>query len=156
MLSSAFRTSSVLTQVHAGSKTNTVPGEAIATVDCRIAPGYEHEFHEVFASLVGPDIDVTWESAPSVTASYGTELTEAIRGALNAVDPGAGVIPFVTGGATDAKTLTRLGIQCYGFVPLLLPKQFDFPGMFHGIDERVPVASLETGAAILQEFLRNQ
>lgn len=156
MLSSAFRTSSVLTQVHAGSKTNTVPGEAVATVDCRIAPGYEREFHEVFASLVGPDIEVTWEKAPSVTAEYNTALTDAMRGAITAIDPGAGVIPFVTGGATDAKTLTRLGIQCYGFVPLQLPKQFDFPGMFHGIDERVPVASLETGAAILQVFLRNQ
>ncbi|QIM15986.1 M20/M25/M40 family metallo-hydrolase [Leucobacter insecticola] len=156
MFSSAFRTSSALTQVHAGSKTNTVPGIAMATVDCRIAPGYETEFHRVFAELVGPDVEVSWESAPSVTAEYDTELVAAVCRAITAVDPGARAIPFVTGGATDAKALSRRGIRCYGFVPLCLPAGFNFPGMFHGIDERVPVASLETGAVILRELLLSQ
>ena len=156
MFVSALRTSSALTQVHAGSKTNTVPGAAVATVDCRIAPGYETEFHRVFADLVGPGIEVTWEVGPSVTAAFGTELTAAIARAVGHIDSGAGVLPFVTGGATDAKALSRLNIACYGFVPLQLPTEFDFPGMFHGVDERVPVAALETGAEILRELLRTQ
>lgn len=156
MFSSAFRTSAVLTQVHAGSKTNTVPGTATATVDCRIAPGYEAEFHRVFAELLGPDIEVSWESGPSVTAVYDSDLVAAVGRAITAADPGAGAVPFVTGGATDAKALSQLGIRCYGFVPLRLPAGFNFPGMFHGIDERVPVAALETGTLILRELLLSQ
>lgn len=156
MFSSAFRTSAALTQVRAGSKTNTVPGSAVATVDCRIAPGFEREFHRTFAELVGPGIEVTWDEAPSATAPSDTPLTQAIGLAVTRIDPEASTIPFVTGGATDAKALIRLGIACYGFVPLRLPPAFDFPGMFHGIDERVPVSALETGAEILRELLRSQ
>lgn len=156
MLAAAFQTSSALTQVHAGSKTNTVPGTAVATVDCRIAPGYEAEFHRVFADLVGPGIEVNWEEAPGATAPYDTDLTAAINRAIAAVDPAAEAIPFVTGGATDAKALSRLGIACYGFVPLRLPDSFDFPGMFHGIDERVPLSALHSGAEILRDLLRSQ
>lgn len=156
LFSAAFRTTSAPTQVHAGSKTNTVPGSATATVDCRITPGYEDEFHRIFAELVGPGIEVSWEAAPSVTAAYGTELTSAMARAVAAIDPGATTVPYVTAAATDAKSLARLGIACYGFTPLRLPTSFDFPGRFHGIDERVPVSALESGALILRELLSTQ
>lgn len=156
MFANAFQTTSALTQLRAGVKTNTVPGEAFATVDCRIAPGRDEEFRRVFAELLGPGIDVTWETAPSVTAPFDAPLVEQMRAAVQAVEPGAELLPFVTGGATDAKSLMRLGIDCYGFAPLRLPEDFNFPERFHGIDERVPVAALHTGARILLEFLRAQ
>ncbi|WP_233613169.1 M20/M25/M40 family metallo-hydrolase [Leucobacter edaphi] len=156
MFSNAFRTTAAITQVHAGSKTNTVPGEAIATVDCRIAPGRDEEFRRVFAELVGPGIEVTWETGQSVVAPYDTALVASMRAAVQAVQPDAQFLPFLTGGATDAKSLDRLGIACYGFVPLRLPPGFDFPGAFHGIDESVPVDALRTGSLILREFLLSQ
>lgn len=156
MFSNAFQTTSAPTQLRAGSKTNTVPGEAVATVDCRIAPGRDAEFRRVFAELVGPGIDVEWETGPSVSAPFDAPLVADMRRAVEAVDPGAMTLPFTTGGATDAKSLSRLGITCYGFAPLRLPEAFDFPGSFHGIDERVPVEALRAGSMILREFLRAQ
>ena len=70
MFANAFRTTAAITQLRAGSKTNTVPGDAVATVDCRIAPGRDAEFRRVFDELVGPDIEVTWETGQSVAAPY--------------------------------------------------------------------------------------
>ena len=56
-------------------------------------------------------------------------------------------------GGTDAPHLQRLGIECFGFNPLLLPPEMDFWSLFHGIDERVPVASLEFSAKVLDDLL---
>ena len=42
--------------------------------------------------------------------------------------------------------------------PLRLPGSCDFPGMFHGVDERVPVSALNFGAGaptLLQSLLRS-
>jgi acetylornithine deacetylase/succinyl-diaminopimelate desuccinylase-like protein len=36
---------------------------------------------------------------------------------------------------------------------LLLPADLDFLGLFHGIDERVPIAGLEFGVRALSRFL---
>jgi hypothetical protein len=49
---------------------------------------------------------------------------------------------------------SRLGIRGYGFSPLRLPADLDFPAMFHGVDERVPVDALRVrGAQALDRFL---
>ena len=52
-----------------------------------------------------------------------------------------------------SKALSKLGITGYGFAPLRLPADLDFPGMFHGVDERVPVDGLRFGARVLSRFL---
>ena len=71
---------------------------------------------------------------------------------LLAEDPEAIVAPFLMSGGTDAKAWDRLGIRCFGFAPLRLPADLDFVGMFHGVDERVPIESLEFGARVVDRF----
>jgi acetylornithine deacetylase/succinyl-diaminopimelate desuccinylase-like protein len=56
-------------------------------------------------------------------------------------------------GGTDAKSFQELGMRCFGFSPLRLPPDLDFVGMFHGIDERVPVSGLQFGVRALSRFL---
>jgi acetylornithine deacetylase/succinyl-diaminopimelate desuccinylase-like protein len=56
-------------------------------------------------------------------------------------------------GGTDAKAFAKLGIRCFGFVPLLLPPDLNFSALFHGIDERVPVEGLQFGVRVLDRFL---
>jgi acetylornithine deacetylase/succinyl-diaminopimelate desuccinylase-like protein len=56
-------------------------------------------------------------------------------------------------GGTDAKAFSELDIRCFGFSPLRLPPELDFMGMFHGIDERVPVDGLQFGVRALSRFL---
>ena len=49
---------------------------------------------------------------------------------------------------------TRLGVVGYGFAPLRLPADLDFTGLFHGVDERVPVDALHFGCQVLDQLVR--
>ena len=80
-------------------------------------------------------------------------LYEAMTGALLAEDPEGRPVPYTMFGGTDAKAFSLLGIRCFGFAPLQLPADLDFSGMFHGIDERVPVDGLRFGVRVLDRFL---
>jgi acetylornithine deacetylase/succinyl-diaminopimelate desuccinylase-like protein len=44
-------------------------------------------------------------------------------------------------------------MRCFGFSPLRLPADLDFTGMFHGVDERVPLDALRFGTRVLSRFL---
>jgi acetylornithine deacetylase/succinyl-diaminopimelate desuccinylase-like protein len=73
--------------------------------------------------------------------------------ALRAEDPAARPVPYCVSAGTDAKAFSELGIRGFGFTPLRLPPDLDFAGMFHGVDERVPVDGLRFGARVLDRFL---
>ncbi len=73
--------------------------------------------------------------------------------ALKAEDRGARPVPYMLSGGTDAKSFARLGIRCFGFAPLRLPRDLDFSAMFHGVDERVPVSGLQFGVRVLDRFI---
>jgi acetylornithine deacetylase/succinyl-diaminopimelate desuccinylase-like protein len=63
------------------------------------------------------------------------------------------VLPYLFPGGTDNKALSKLGIAGYGFAPLRLPAELDFPSLFHGVDERVPLDALVFGRQVLTDFL---
>ena len=92
--------------------------------------------------------------ADEVMRTAGAQLDLTGR-ALLAEDAAAVPVPYTLSGGTDAKALSRLGITCYGFAPLRLPPDLDFSALFHGIDERVPIDSLEFGVRVLDRFLRS-
>jgi acetylornithine deacetylase/succinyl-diaminopimelate desuccinylase-like protein len=81
------------------------------------------------------------------------DLYDAMTSALVSEDPNARIIPYCLSAGTDAKSFSRLGIRCFGFTPLQLPSDLDFSGMFHGIDERVPLDALRFGVRVLDRFL---
>ena len=89
----------------------------------------------------------------AVETTFDGDLCDAMTASLLAEDPGAKVVPYCLSGGTDAKSFTRLGIRCFGFAPLRLPADLDFSGMFHGVDERVPVTALQFGTRVLDSFL---
>ena len=143
------------TMLAAGYKANVIPGEASATIDGRFVPGREAEFLTEIDRLIGPQVrrefvnhDVALESP------YDVPLVDAMRVALEAEDPGCLMTPYVLSAGTDAKAFSRLGVAGYGFAPLRLPPELDFPTLFHGVDERVPIDSLTFGVRVLDRFLR--
>ena len=69
-------------------------------------------------------------------------------------DPGVPVLPYLLGAGTDNKSLAALGITGYGFAPLKLPRELDFTGMFHGVDERVTLDALDFGQRVLTDLIR--
>lgn len=154
MLGVVIKNSANPTMLQAGYKVNVVPGEASAHVDGRFLPGYEDEFWDTLALLAGPDIEITREvHMKGLETPYEGDVVRAMTSALLSEDPDALVAPYLMSGGTDAKYWDDLGMQCYGFAPLRLPEDLDFTGLFHGVDERVPVDSLEFGARVFDTFL---
>jgi acetylornithine deacetylase/succinyl-diaminopimelate desuccinylase-like protein len=142
------------TALTAGYKVNVVPQYASAQVDGRFLPGYEEEFLAEFDQLLGPGVRMEFiRQAIAVETTFDGALCEAMTAALLHADPEAKVVPYCLSGGTDAKSFSRLGIRCFGFVPLRLPPELDFSGMFHGVDERVPVSALEFGTQVLDHFI---
>ncbi|NTV40599.1 MAG: hypothetical protein HGA51_11685, partial [Demequinaceae bacterium] len=80
-------------------------------------------------------------------------IVDKMIAALHTADPEAAVLPYMMMGGTDNKHLASIGIAGYGFAPLKLPAELDFSSLFHGIDERVPVESLEVGTDVMEQFL---
>lgn len=155
MVGASLRNTAQPTGLTAGYKVNVVPGQAYAEVDGRYLPGERTEFLARIDELLGEHVrreficdDIAVESP--VAAGIVTSMVEAI----GAVDPQARVVPYLLSGGTDNKALSRLGIHGYGFLPLRLPAELDFLRMFHAVDERVPVASLQFGMRALERFLR--
>ncbi len=142
------------TMLNAGYKMNVIPGQATAGVDGRFIPGYEQEWYDTIAELL-PD-KVRYEVAISeiaVETTFDGDLVNAMTASLLTQDPDALAVPFMMSGGTDAKAWSRLGVRCFGFAPLRLPPELDFVALFHGVDERVPVESLEFGCRVLDDFL---
>ena len=142
------------TQLGAGYKVNVIPGEATAHIDGRYLPGYEEEFLADLDRILGPHVrreDVHANKA--VETTFDGALVDAMQSALVAEDPAAKAIPYMLSGGTDAKSFDDLGIRGFGFAPLKLPPELDFAGMFHGVDERVPVEGLRFGVRVLDRFI---
>ncbi|MCX2970366.1 M20/M25/M40 family metallo-hydrolase [Streptomyces sp. TRM70308] len=142
------------TQLGAGYKVNVIPGQATAHVDGRFLPGHEEEFLADLDRVLGPRVrreDVHADKALETT--FDGALVEAMQSSLVAEDPVARAVPYMLSGGTDAKQFDDLGIRCFGFAPLKLPPELDFAGMFHGVDERVPVDGLRFGVRVLDRFI---
>jgi acetylornithine deacetylase/succinyl-diaminopimelate desuccinylase-like protein len=154
MVGATMRNTANPTMLSAGYKVNVIPQTASAHVDGRFLPGYEDEFFREIDALAGPGVtrDFTHQDV-ALETSFDGDLVDAMRAALEEEDGEGRVVPYCLSGGTDAKSFARLGIRCFGFTPLRLPPELDFAGMFHGVDERVPVEALKFGTRVLDNFL---
>ncbi|VEI12369.1 M20/M25/M40 family metallo-hydrolase [Trueperella bialowiezensis] len=148
-----LRTGANLTSVNGGYMANVIPQTATGTVDVRAIPGTESEVAARIDELAASVRREQLHHSPGFEAPTTGSFVDAMTGALQELDPEASVLPYLLSAGTDNKTLGRLGIQGYGFSPVRLPEGFDFPAMFHGVDERVPVDSLPFGTAVLRNFI---
>ncbi|WP_432970644.1 M20/M25/M40 family metallo-hydrolase [Dactylosporangium sp. CA-233914] len=156
MIGATIRNTANPTMLRAGYKTNVIPGRAEATIDARYLPGQEHALLAEIDELIGEGIERDFLVRDiAVETSFEGALVDQMAAALRAEDEGAHVAPYLLSGGTDAKSFSTLGIRCFGFTPLLLPAELDFAALFHGIDERVPVSSLQFGVRVLDRFLAN-
>jgi acetylornithine deacetylase/succinyl-diaminopimelate desuccinylase-like protein len=145
------------TMLDAGYKHNVIPQYAHANVDGRFLPGFEEEYERELDAVLGP-LGIVREYIHhdiAVETDFEGDLVDAMSSALKAEDPGARTVPYTLSGGTDAKSFSLLGIRCFGFAPLRLPPELDFSGMFHGVDERVPLDALAFGTRVLDRLLDN-
>lgn len=153
-LQATLRTTSNPTLLNAGYKHNVIPDQAEALVDIRTLPGEEDAVLDEVRAMLGPDVTLELVHRDiGLETPFSGPLVEAMKAVLGRHDPGAPVLPYLLSGGTDNKALAKLGVTGYGFAPLKLPADLDFPGMFHGVDERVPLEALEFGTAALTDLL---
>jgi acetylornithine deacetylase/succinyl-diaminopimelate desuccinylase-like protein len=142
------------TVLRAGEKVNVLPSSAYAQIDVRTLPGTEARTLQVLDELLGEGIDREFiENRPGQQTTTDTEWYQAMKSSIEQADPQAVVIPRMLGGGTDAKAFGRLGIACYGFTPMTQDPDGRTGSGMHGVDERVPVASLRGGAEVMYLFL---
>ncbi|MFI6321575.1 M20/M25/M40 family metallo-hydrolase [Nonomuraea sp. NPDC050556] len=154
MIGAVLRNTANPTMFDAGYKANVIPTSAEAVVDGRFLPGYEEEFFATIDELLGPNVRREFvQHQVALETGFDGPLVRAMTDALLDEDPEGKVVPYTLSGGTDLKAFSRLGITGYGFAPLRLPADLDFSGMFHGVDERVPVDSLQFGVRVLDRFL---
>jgi acetylornithine deacetylase/succinyl-diaminopimelate desuccinylase-like protein len=146
------------TVLHGGTKTNVIPAEVGVEIDGRILPGYGPDdlFREMRTAL-GPLADeVTfdvWSFDPG-PGEIDMGLFDTLADILHTADPAGIPIPYMLAGVTDGRIFAQLGIQTYGFTPMKFSSDFSFTELIHAADERVPVASIEWGAARVYEALQ--
>ncbi|GAA1613518.1 M20/M25/M40 family metallo-hydrolase [Leucobacter chromiireducens] len=155
-IQASLRNTSNPTVLTAGYKHNVIPDTAEALVDVRSLPVEQADVLAKIQEIVGADIEIeTVHSDIGLEVPFEGELVDAMKASLRLHDPEARVLPYLLSGGTDNKALSRLGIVGYGFAPLRLPADLDFPGMFHGVDERVPLDALDFGHRVLVDLLRS-
>ena len=152
-LRAAFRHMANPTMLDAGYKSNVIPGSASGVIDGRFLPGGEQQFLAVLDDLLGEHVtrEAIWHD-PAYEGPLTGAVPDAIAVALAAIDPDGRVAPYLDTGGTDAKAFVPLGIQSYGWTPLLLPAELDYPALFHGIDERVPGSALRFGVEVMDQL----
>jgi acetylornithine deacetylase/succinyl-diaminopimelate desuccinylase-like protein len=154
MIGATIRNTTNPTMLDAGYKANVIPSRAEATIDARFLPGQEEQMLSTLDDLLGEGIEREFLVRDiAVETGFEGALVDAMAAALRAEDPAGHPIPYLMSGGTDAKSFSTLGMQCYGFSPLLLPSDLNFMALFHGIDERVPVDGLKFGVRVLDRLL---
>jgi acetylornithine deacetylase/succinyl-diaminopimelate desuccinylase-like protein len=156
-MASGLRNTAHPTMVSAGYQANVIPGSASAELDARYLPGQWDVLHQELVDALGDGVELrVLERTLGLTPgprSAENRIWEAGGAAIRAEDPRARMAPFLSAGGTDATHLQSLGIECFGFKPLLLPRDLDFWALFHAVDERIPVESLRFSARVLDRFL---
>lgn len=143
------------TMLQASDKANVIPAEVVLGLDGRMVPGADPalmlaELHR----LLGEDVRLeVFKSEPGPSAPD-MGLFETLGSVLRDCDPEAIPLPYVLSGVTDARFLSTLGIQTYGFTPLRLPEGFNFVSTVHAADERVPVEALDFGVRAVFEAMQ--
>lgn len=149
-----LRPSSTPTVLSAGYKVNVVPGVATAEVDVRSPPGAEALVRATLVDLVGDQVSYEYitQGAPLASPISGP-WWDAMCASILAHDPEAIIVPGCMGGGTDNKAFDKLGMATYGFTPAPADPEGRLAAGYHGVDERVPVASLIGAADMMRAFL---
>lgn len=150
-----LRDTATATEVGGGIASNVVPTSLYADLDARVLPGGSPEDLVAQLEALAPGL-ASYEirhREPAIEREPDLSQLGLLAETMREHDPEAPVVPWMLGGYTDARYLSRLGIQTYGFLPLRLPPEIT-PALMHAADERVPADSVEPGLECLLGAVR--
>ena len=143
------------TVLHGSQKINVIPGKVSVELDGRLLPGFRPD--DLIAELrwiIGEDVELEVLHFDPGPAELDMGLFDKLADLLREYDPDGIPIPFLLGATSDAQFFSRLGVQTYGFIPMPLPKNFNFTQTIHAADERIPIEALDFGTTVIYEVLK--
>ena len=153
-LNALLRTTISLTGMNGGYKTNVIPAEVEATLDCRINLGDSAEALKTALEHVIDDprvsLDLVQSTAPN-ESPIDEHLIAAVRAAVIRHVPNGLVAPVMSSGVTDSAPFRRRGVPAYGFNPVVITE--DELASIHGIDERLHVDELRRALQVYYEVV---
>ena len=153
---SMLRTTCVATELEGGHAKNALPQLAAANVNCRVMPDDSLEYVESTLKRVIADDQVAITVDNQEANSPGSPLRPDILHAMNRVTdsmwPGVTVLPFMSTGATDGRSLRAAGIPTYGVQGFFNDRD---DNRAHGRDERMMARSFYEGQTFLYELVKD-
>lgn len=149
-------TTCIPTMARAGHAPNALPQSATVNVNCRVFPGETVEYvQSTLASVVDdPKAQVKLVSSPvpSDASPLREDVMKALRKAIDLRAPGLPIVPSMSAGATDSLYFRNLGVPSYGVGGLFIHTKDSFS---HGLNERIPVASIDGAVIQWRSLLRD-
>jgi acetylornithine deacetylase/succinyl-diaminopimelate desuccinylase-like protein len=150
-----FHNSVSPTILHGSEKINVIPSEVSVELDGRLLPGQKpDDLVRELTQILGHDIElevIRYDPGPT-TPNMG--LFDKLASIIRESDPDGVPIPLLLSGVTDGRYFSRLGIQTYGFLPMQLPKDYNFAQTIHAANERIPIDSVEFGTNAIYQILQ--
>ena len=150
-----IRTTTAVTMVRGGVKSNVLPSTATATVNFRVHPGdtVDEIVAHVREAIDDPEIAIAVVAASEASdvASSSSDAYEMLRATLGELYPGMPVAPALVVGGTDSKHYMRIADDAYRFNPVRIGP--DDRSRIHGIDERIGVDVYAEVAPFYQALL---
>jgi acetylornithine deacetylase/succinyl-diaminopimelate desuccinylase-like protein len=151
------RTTFAVTMLRGSAKSNVIPPEATAQIDCRMLAGDDPEEIAgwVRRAVADPNVQVQFARDPKIPnlSPPDTELYKAMADTLRRRAPGAVVAPMILVAFTDNWVFRRAGLHGYGFSPFVIEEEE--LQRIHGNDERISLENLREGVRAYTELLLN-
>lgn len=142
-----LRNTVTITVLRGSTNTNVIPAEASAELDVRLLPGQQPEdfLAQLRAVIQDSSVEITPLSKVRAARSSPVDgpVPSAFRDVVQAMDPGALVLPKMLTGYTDSYDYRALGIDAYGIDAWRTTDAVS--ATIHGNDERVPVEEIRFG-----------
>lgn len=153
-LHALIRNTCSITMLTGSTKINVVPPVASAQLDCRILPDQDAQlFLNEIATRVN-DEHIRIEEIMLFSAAQSNADTALFRLLADVTQrhyPGTKVIPAISAGFTDSHFFRDMGIESYGYLPVLIPKG-QLVGV-HGNNERIGIDTFERGVDMMIEIV---
>ena len=152
---SMLRTTCVATMLEGGHAVNALPQLAAANVNCRVQPDDSPDY--VLGELkkaVADDqvkISISNKEENSPASALRPDLMRAMAKISDSMWPGVIVLPTMSTGATDGRSLRAAGIPTYGVQGFFYERD---DVRAHGRDERIGVRSFYEGQQFLYELVK--
>lgn len=153
-----MRTTTAVTVISGGVKSNVLPTDARALVNFRILPGDSSEkvVEHVEQVIDDPSIEVKalpGSREPSGISPVDTPAFEVLQRTIRQVFPNTIVTPYLTPGGTDSRYFVNLTPNIYKFAPIVAGA--DDLTRVHGLNERMSIENYVQTVQFFVQLIRN-